>query len=186
MVAVIEGPQFFTITPTESRGLRIRSITRRRERASTLWELPLEIISTNDLETYLLRCQSLIQSVLITNVPIVSDGPDTSSNPLNWLPHSKWAITHLWYLDGRLTLVSGTMTAPTLFSIGPDLNMGDAETNLALSTFVFCFCCQTPSNGSALRSMWQNTHFGYTVVLGISSGTSAELRGRSLCSLLRD
>jgi MFS family permease len=42
-------------------------------------------------------------------------------------------------LGGLVTLISGSMIAPSLSAIGEDLGIGEAETQLTLSIFVLAF-----------------------------------------------
>ncbi|KAF2490611.1 MFS multidrug transporter, partial [Lophium mytilinum] len=67
------------------------------------------------------------------------DSPTDPSNPLNWPRVRKWSILLITSLGGLVTLMSGAMLAPALKSIGADLHMESAETEVALSIFVLAF-----------------------------------------------
>lgn len=72
-------------------------------------------------------------------VKVTFDGPDDPQDPYNWPQWRKWAVSLLTSLGGLVTLMSGTMMAPALTTIGRDLNTDDATTQMTLSIFVLSF-----------------------------------------------
>ncbi|PYI04401.1 MFS general substrate transporter [Aspergillus sclerotiicarbonarius CBS 121057] len=67
------------------------------------------------------------------------DGPDNPECPFNWSLPARWGLTILTSMGGLVTLMSGSMLAPALPSIGKDLNISDSEANMAVSIFVLAF-----------------------------------------------
>ena len=101
---------------------------------------PLDfIIVPNRLDPYLASPKLSPRTSWLTGFQVTFDGPDDPNNPLNWPLCRKWTIILLSSLGGVVTLMSGPMLAPALSAIGHDLQMGDAETNIAISIFVFAY-----------------------------------------------
>lgn len=67
------------------------------------------------------------------------DGEDDPTDPHNWPLYQKWVITLLMSNGGLVTLMSGTMMAPALASIGDDLRLSDEATQMTMSIFVLSF-----------------------------------------------
>lgn len=67
------------------------------------------------------------------------DEPDDCLSALNWPDSRKWAVTLLGSMSGLITLMSGTMMAPALSTIGNDLQLDMAAANLALSIYVLAY-----------------------------------------------
>ncbi|MCJ1251792.1 hypothetical protein MMC30_009030 [Trapelia coarctata] len=112
-------------------------------------------------------------------------------DPYNWPTRKKWSITLLTSGTGLVTLMSGTMMAPALTTIGPDLDLNEAATQLALSIFLLSFAFgpmvlapMTELYGR--RSVWLLAGVWYALwnmICGFSHNSATMIAGRFLSGL---
>ncbi|RAK99933.1 major facilitator superfamily transporter [Aspergillus ibericus CBS 121593] len=70
---------------------------------------------------------------------VTRNGPDDPECPFNWSLTVQWGLTILTSMGGLVTLMSVSMLAPALPSIGKDLKISGSEANMAVSIFVLAF-----------------------------------------------